>query len=232
MQRHQIAIQFKVCADTVSWIFLLWFWLFTYLRRCLKQSIHREKISILQALLTHWPPTASSSKIPYYLLGLYYFKGYTKLPERPSTNHSAVDHGQIRLFIPSPGSPETQGAVFYRILCSTNQDDFSNSFLCYPDIVPVGTTEMVFVNLDITTPLYAKVNVLRNFNGEEHPEDGKDTVSAFCASKIDWSPIIWLLRFLVNRYINKGSILMEMVDYNQSLHNLRCYGDRQQKNNV
>ena len=114
---------------------------------------------------------------------VYYFKGFTKLPGRPSASHNTVSHGQIRLVIPSPGSPETQGAVFYRILCSTNQD-FSNPFLCYPDLVPVGKPGVVLDNLDITTPLYAKVNVLRNFNGEEYPEDGKDTATAFCAGKL------------------------------------------------
>ena len=111
---------------------------------------------------------------------LILLSGYTKLPDRPSTIHRSVGPGQIRLVIPSPGSPETQGAVLYRILCSTTHD-FSNSFLCYPDLVPVGTPEVVLDNLDITTPLYAKVIVLRNFNGEEHPEDGKDTATNFCA---------------------------------------------------
>ena len=116
--------------------------------------------------------------------------GYTKLPEKPFTRHSAVDHGQMRLFIPSPGSPETQGAVFYRIICSATQD-FNNSFLCYPELVPVGTPDVVIDNLDITTPLYAKVNVLRNFNGEEYPEDSKDTATAFCAGKL----AMWLREF-------------------------------------
>ena len=69
--------------------------------------------------------------------------------------------------------------MFYRILCSTTPD-FSNSFLCHPDLVPVGTPEVVLDNLDVTTPFYAKVNVLRNFNGEEYSEDGKDTEAAFC----------------------------------------------------
>ena len=111
---------------------------------------------------------------------LHYFKGYSKLPRRPFTTHSSVNPGQIRLVIPSPGSPETQGAVFYRILCSTTQD-FNNSFPCQPDLVPVGTPEVVLDNLDITMPLYAKVHVLRNFNGEEYPEDSKDTEAVFCA---------------------------------------------------
>ena len=96
----------------------------------------------------------------------------------------------MRLFIPSPGSPETQGAVFYKILCSMTQD-FNNSFLCYPELVPVGTPEVVLDNLDISTPLCAKVNVLRNFNGEEYREDSKDTVSAFCAGKL----AMWLREF-------------------------------------
>ena len=116
-------------------------------------------------------------------MSLILLSGYTKLPDRPSTIHRSVGPGQIRLVIPSPGSPETQGAVFYRILCSTNQD-FNNSFPCHPDLVPVGTPEVVLDNLDITTPLYAKVNVLRNFNGEEYPEYGIDTATTFCAGKL------------------------------------------------
>ena len=114
---------------------------------------------------------------------VYYFKGFAKLPYRPSVSHNSVSHGQIRLIIPSPGSPETQGAVFYRILCSTNQD-FNNSFPCHPDLVPVGTPEVVLDHLDITTPFYAKVHVLRNFNGDEYSEDGKNTEAVFCAGKL------------------------------------------------
>ena len=119
---------------------------------------------------------------------VYYFKGFAKLPDRPSVSHNSVSHGQIRLIIPSPGSPETQGAVFYRILCSTNQY-FSNPFLCHPDLVPVATPGVVLDNLDITTPLYAKVNVLRNFNGEEYPEYGIDTATTFCAGKLAMWPV-------------------------------------------
>ena len=107
---------------------------------------------------------------------------YLSLPSPPSTYHSeSLVDGQIWLRLPPPLTTEDSVVVAgYKIICSTDVS-LTPPTPCYDGSVPVNTTDVLLRLPDVTRTFYAAVQIVRNFNGQELPDDKYSNVStAFC----------------------------------------------------
>ena len=103
----------------------------------------------------------------------------------PSTYHSeSLVDGQIWLRLPPPPASEDSVVVAgYKIICSTDVS-LTPPTSCYDGLVPANSRDVLLSLPDVTRTFYVAVQIVRNFNGQEVPEDKYSAVStAFCTGE-------------------------------------------------
>ena len=120
-------------------------------------------------------------------LSSFFYKSiseYLSLPSPPSTYHSeSLVDGQIWLRLPPLTTEDSVVVAGYKIICSTDVS-LTPPTSCYNGLVPVNTRDVLLSLPEVTRTFYAAVQMVRNFNGQELPDEKYSDIStAFCSGK-------------------------------------------------